>query len=118
DLVGGNGVDEVEVAGVVSGEDGGIVVAQHELQGLDLDVLSIPVLGVLGVGHALVVLPGGAGVSAVGNKTGFQRPGAGVGAVGVRSLNRSLRDRVEGRESAQAQEVRAGADQLDLEGQV
>ena len=64
------------------------------------------------------MLPGGAGVSAVGNKTGFQRPGAGVGAVGVRSLNSVLRDRVEGREGAQAEEVRAGRDEVDGQGQV
>ena len=114
----GDGVREIEVAGGVSAVDSGIVIAQHELQGLDLDFVRTVVVGVLGVGHALVVFPGGAGVSAVGNKAGLQRPGAGVGAVRVGGFNRSLRNREEGRESAQAQEVRAGRNQLDFQGRV
>ena len=118
DLLVGDGIDEVQVAGHVGVVDSGVIGAQHELQGFDGNAVGIVVVGVLGVGHAFVMVPSGAGVGTVGDEAGFQSPGAGVGAIGVSSFHRSLRDREEGRESAQAQEVRAGADQGDGQGVV
>ena len=115
DLIGGNAVDEVQVAVLIGGENGGIVIAEHELQALDLHVVGIPVVGVLDVHHGLVVLPALQGVGTAGNKAGFQRPGTGVVRGGL-GFDTGLLHREEGGEGGQVQHVGAGGLQGDGEG--
>ena len=115
DLIGGNGIGEVQVAVLVSGKDGGVVVAEHELKTLDLHVLSIPVVGVLDINHGLVVVPALQGEGTAGNEAGFQRPGAGVVRSGS-SFHAGLLYREEGGEGSQVQHVGAGGLQGDGEG--
>ena len=116
DLIGGNGVDEVHVAGLIGGIDGGVVGAQHEHQLVQLHVLGIPVVGVLLIGHGHVVGPVGQHIGAGGDEASLVGPGAGVVLPILGGLNGSLLHGVEGREGHQVEHVGAGARHLDGQG--
>ena len=125
DFIGGNGVDEVQIARVVGGVDSGVVSGEHELQLFNLHVIGVPVVGVLGINHMLVMHPLGQHERAAGHiaVARVERPGVGgndvaVGilvALGV--LDRFLVYRIVGRESDQIQEVGAGLGQHHGQGQ-
>lgn len=110
------------VAGLIGGVDGGVIGGEHELDALDLHVLSIPVVGVLLVHHGLVVLPLGQHVRAGGDEAGLGSPSVGVEDIAVLiqialgALDLGLLHREEGGEGAQVQHVGAGRSHLNGEG--
>ena len=110
DHVGGNAVGEVQVASLIGGVDGGVVSGEHELDLVDGDLVSIVPVGVLGVGHGLVVLPLGQSEGAVGHEARFGAPGTGLVGGGV-GFHIGLLHRQEGGEGSQIQEVSAGSAQ-------
>ena len=118
DLVVRDGVDHVDVAGVVSGVDRGVVSREHELHLLELDVVSAVPVRVLFVGHGGVMVPFGADERAVADKASVLAPGTGRSLPAVSRFHSGLLHRVEGRERHEVFHVRAGRGQSELEGGV
>ena len=117
DLVGRNGVCEVDIACVICSVDSGIIVGEHELEFLNFYVFSIPIIGVLYVGHRNVVAPAGANVSAVGNEAGILSPFAGSGGISV-GFNGCFVYGEEGRECHEVLDVCARSGENELKGYV
>ena len=115
-FVGRNGIDEVNAVGIVSCVDCGIISGKHELKLVDLDVVCIPEVGVLLIGHGCVMLPVGADICAVADKSCLLAPSARGGLPVSVSLNSILLDRIEGRECHQVFHVCAGSCENELKG--
>ena len=94
----GDRVDQVELALLIRRVHRVLIIAEHELQRIQLYRIRVVEIGVLGIGDGLVVSPSGADERAVGNE-----------ALGV------LLDGEERRERHQVLHVQAGGDQHEAQ---
>ena len=116
DLICGNSVREIKVAGVVSCQDSGIIRGKHQVDLGDGNFVSSVVVVILDQNDGLFMLPFLHGVSAVGNEACFRCPCAGVGLPAFRCFYLCLRNGQICGECRKVKEVSAGSDQVDRQG--
>ncbi len=122
DRIGRNGVDEVQIAVLISAVDGAVISREHELKTFDGYVFSIPVVGILYINHGLVMRPAFKHVRTRGGEASFQSPSARAEhvavciGVAVSRFNSSLLHREEGGECSQVHHVGARSSHHNGEG--